>query len=87
MHRGHLRIEGRAPDRLRFLDREGRDLERQHRLDVAHWLDIWPGWRGNEWDTRSSRGRSADWLMGEPTKAENPERASGLAEVLGLDSP
>jgi len=59
VHRGHLRIEGRAPDGLRFLDREGRDLERQHRLDVAHWLDIWLGWRGREWDSHYGRARAA----------------------------
>lgn len=59
VHEGHLRIEGRAPDGLRFLDRMGRDLSRQHQLDWAHWLDCWLGWRGGESETHLQRARAA----------------------------
>ena len=57
VHEGNLRIEGRAPDELRFLDRQGRDLRFQHRLDTAHWLDIWLGWNGGEYATHYQRER------------------------------
>ena len=57
VHEGNLRIEGRAPDGLRFLDRQGRDLRFQHRLDTAHWLDIWLGWNGGEYATHYQRER------------------------------
>ena len=58
VHEGNLRIEGQAPDELRFLDRQGRDLRFQHRLDTAHWLDIWLGWTGGEYGTHYQKARS-----------------------------
>ena len=57
VHEGHLRIEGQAPHDLHFLDRQGRDLRYQHRLDTAHWLDIWLGWSGGELDSHYQMAR------------------------------
>ena len=59
VHTGHLKVEGRAPEQLRFLDSRGRDLALQHRLDTAHWIDIWLGWTGGEYDTHYQRTRTA----------------------------
>jgi hypothetical protein len=56
VHEGRLRIEG-TPGQLLFLDGQGRNLQRQWRLDVADWLDMWIGWTGGEFDCY--RGRLA----------------------------
>ncbi|MBT9584942.1 HNH endonuclease [bacterium] len=56
VHEGRLRIEG-TPGQVVFLDGQGRNLQRQWRLDVADWLDMWIGWTGGEFDCY--RGRLA----------------------------
>lgn len=48
VHQGHLRIEGQSPGQLTFRDAHGRSLTRQHRLEVAEWLDWFVGWSGGE---------------------------------------
>jgi len=55
VHEGHLRIEGVAPQGLRFLDRGGRDLGWQTQLELAQWLDFFVGWKGGEADSHQER--------------------------------
>ncbi|MBT9586943.1 HNH endonuclease, partial [bacterium] len=50
IHEGRMQIEGQAPHHLRFLDATGRDLATQQTLQLAHWLDFFIGWRGDEDD-------------------------------------
>jgi len=64
VHEGHLRIEGMAPDRLRFVDREGRDLAWQSRLELAQWLDFFVGWRGEAEDSHQHRLAGCRWEFG-----------------------
>ena len=43
IHRGSLRVCGRAPDGLTWTDRQGRDLERVERYPTEHWIQHWLG--------------------------------------------
>ena len=56
IHEGRLRIEGRAPHNLRFLDRDGRDLAAQHTIWLAHWLDFFIGWGDSSHTERAQVG-------------------------------
>lgn len=55
VHEGRLRVIGQAPHNLRFLDATGRDLAVQHTLYLAHWLDFFIGWQGEEKDSHLDR--------------------------------
>lgn len=59
VHENHLKIVGRAPHGVRFLNREGKDIRIERTLDIAYWCDIWCGWRGTRWDSRYQRAREA----------------------------
>ena len=52
VHEGRLQIRGDAPHGLRFLDRQGKDIRQERTLDIAYWVDIWCGWRGQFHDRR-----------------------------------
>jgi hypothetical protein len=54
VHEGRLRIESEVGS-LVFLDAQGRNLQREWRLDVADWLDHWIGWWGGEFNTHRRR--------------------------------
>ena len=59
VHENRLQISGSAPHGLRFLDQDGRDIRQERTLDIAFFLDIWCGWRGNESDRRYLAARTA----------------------------
>ena len=57
VHHGHLKITGTAPHGLTFHNQFGKDIRRERTLDVAFWLDVWCGWRGE--DSRYFQARDA----------------------------
>ena len=57
VHENELKISGDAPHALVFRNRFGQDLRYQRSLDVAFWLDIWCGWRG---ERRYQRARERE---------------------------
>lgn len=48
VHKGLLRIDGDADQRLTFRDADGRDLGRAYGLEIAGWLNLHTGWKGLE---------------------------------------
>ena len=80
IHEGRLRIEGRAPHNLRFLDRDGRDMATQHTIWLAHWLDFFIGWGDSSHTERAQVG-----LFGrdEPAEIVQREMESSIMNPAG----
>jgi len=57
VHLGHLRILGSRAEGLTFLDRQGRNLAHQVKLERALWVDVNLGWRGGEFDSHFNLAR------------------------------
>ena len=58
VHNNFLKITGKAPDGLRFLNQFGQDIRQERELELAFWLDIWCGWRGGDLGRRHIRAQA-----------------------------
>jgi hypothetical protein len=74
VHHDLLKIEGTPKTGLVFRDAEGRDLARQHELEMADWLDLHLGWSHNEWE--SHKRKLFDKEMAEKVAAEEAAEAA-----------
>ena len=59
VHENRLKIIGTAPHGLIFLNQFGKDIRQERTLDIAFWLDIWCGWRGDNNHGRYYQARDA----------------------------
>jgi hypothetical protein len=63
LHLGLLKIVEQPDKTLIFTDHNGRRLDQQANLEIAHWIDFWLGWKGEPLDAHAARAVVGEWAV------------------------
>ena len=63
VHQGSLKISESDDGALLYTDAEGHRLDQQADIELASWLDLHLGWKGEELDSHGARHWKGQWAV------------------------